>query len=63
MAIAMFSEKETDYLRSQRFARLATASSTDDSIQPDVTPVGFDLDRKYFYVGGMNLPKSTKYRE
>ena len=25
-------------------------------------PVGFDFDGNYFYVGGMNLLKSTKYR-
>jgi pyridoxamine 5'-phosphate oxidase family protein len=25
-------------------------------------PVGFDLDGNYFYVGGMNLLKSTKYK-
>jgi len=61
MANAMFSEKETEYLGSQRLARIATASSTDGSIQPDVAPVGFDFDGEYFYVGGMNLLKSTKY--
>jgi pyridoxamine 5'-phosphate oxidase family protein len=32
------------------------------SIQPDVVPVGFDFDGDYFYVGGMNLMKSTKYK-
>jgi len=33
-------------------------------IQPDVIPVGFgfDFDGNYFYVGGMNLLKTTKYR-
>jgi pyridoxamine 5'-phosphate oxidase family protein len=25
-------------------------------------PVGFDFDGNYFYVGGMNLIKSTKYK-
>ena len=25
-------------------------------------PVGFDFDGNYFYVGGMNLLKSTKYK-
>jgi pyridoxamine 5'-phosphate oxidase family protein len=30
--------------------------------QPDVTPVGFDFDGDYFYVGGMNILKSTKYK-
>jgi pyridoxamine 5'-phosphate oxidase family protein len=32
------------------------------SIQPDVAPVGFDFDGEYLYVGGINLLKSTKYR-
>ena len=31
-------------------------------IQPDVVPVGFDFDGNYFYVGGMNFLKTTKYR-
>jgi pyridoxamine 5'-phosphate oxidase family protein len=31
-------------------------------IQPDVVPVGFDFDGDYFYVSGMNLLKSTKYK-
>lgn len=62
MPDAMFSEKEKEYLGSQRLARIATASSTGGSIQPDVAPVGFDFDGEYFYVGGMNLLKSTKYR-
>lgn len=29
---------------------------------PDVVPVGFDFDGEYLYAGGMNLLKSTKYR-
>ena len=58
-----FSQKEIEYLRSQRLARIATASSREeDSIQPDVVPVGFDFDGEYFYVSGMNLLKSTKYK-
>ena len=44
----MFSEPETQYLKSQRLARLATVSSKG---QPDVVPVGFEFDRKYFWVG------------
>jgi len=58
-----FSQKEIDYLRSQRLARIATASSREEgSIQPDVVPVGFDFDGEYFYVSGINLLKSTKYK-
>jgi pyridoxamine 5'-phosphate oxidase family protein len=58
----MFSQKEKEYLGSQRLARIATASSADGSIQPDVVPVGFDFDGEYFYIGGMNLLGSAKYK-
>ena len=37
-------------------------SSSDESMQPDVVPVGFDFDGDYFYVGGINILKSTKYK-
>jgi pyridoxamine 5'-phosphate oxidase family protein len=62
MPDTMFSQKETEYLNSQRLARIATASLREDFIQPDVVPVGFDFDGEYFYVSGMNLVKSTKYK-
>ena len=61
----MFSEKEIEYIKSQRLARIATAaadSPSEGSMQPDVVPVGFDFDDDYFYVGGMNILKSTKYK-
>ena len=62
----MFTEKEKEYNKSQRLARIATVSSvsTSDIIsnQPDVVPVGFDFDGDYFYVGGINILKSTKYK-
>jgi hypothetical protein len=51
----MFSEKEIAYLKSQRLGRIATASKKS---QPDVAPVGFDFDGTYFYVGGVNFPKT-----
>jgi len=66
----IFSQKEVEYIKSQRLARIATAapsvaSSKEEkqgeeytSIQPDVVPVGFDFDGDYFYVGGMNILKS-----
>jgi pyridoxamine 5'-phosphate oxidase family protein len=56
----MFSEKEIQYLKSQRLARISTVSP--DDLQPDVSPVGFDFDGEYFYVGGFNLLKTRKYR-
>lgn len=67
MVNAIFSEIEIEYVKSQHLARIATAAMAsskeeDGSIQPDVVPVGFDFDGDYFYVGGMNLLKSTKYK-
>ena len=72
MTNTIFSQKEVEYIKSQRLARIATAAPSiasskeqqgeDRSIQPDVVPVGFDFDGDYFYVGGMNILKSTKYK-
>ncbi len=57
------SEKEIEYLKSQRIARIATAvGSSERSVQPDVVPVGYDFDGQYFYVGGINILKSRKYK-
>jgi pyridoxamine 5'-phosphate oxidase family protein len=56
----MFSEKEVEYLKSQRLARISTVSPED--LQPDVSPVGFDFDGEYFYVSGIHLPKTRKYK-
>jgi pyridoxamine 5'-phosphate oxidase family protein len=71
----IFSPKEIEYLKSQHLARIATAAAASaasskeqggeeerGSIQPDVVPVGFDFDGDYFYIGGMNILKSTKYK-
>jgi len=56
----MLSEKEVAYLKSQPLARLATVSAQG---QPDVSPVGFEYDGEYFYVGGHYQPaKTRKYR-
>lgn len=55
----MFSEAEVNYLKSQRLARIARVSK---ELQPDVAPVGFEFDGAYFYVGGLNLSKTLKYR-
>ena len=44
----MLSAPEVEYLKSQRLARIATASPKGE---PEVSPVGFEYDGKYFYVG------------
>jgi pyridoxamine 5'-phosphate oxidase family protein len=44
----MLSKAETDYLQTQRIARLASVSPKG---QPEVSPVGFEWDGTYFYVG------------
>jgi pyridoxamine 5'-phosphate oxidase family protein len=66
MTNSILSQKEIEYLKTQRLARIATAAATSSdeigSIQPDVVPVGFDFDGEYLYVGGMNLLISTKYK-
>jgi pyridoxamine 5'-phosphate oxidase family protein len=56
----VFSEKEVEYLKSQLLARISTVSPED--LQPDVSPVGFEFDGEYFYVGGIDLPKTRKYK-
>jgi pyridoxamine 5'-phosphate oxidase family protein len=58
--ISMFSEKETQYIKSQRLARIATVSP--EEMQPDIVPVGFDFDGANFYIGGRNLLNTTKYK-
>ena len=59
----IFSRNEIEYLKSQRVARIATVSMLEDrSMQPDIVPVGFDFVGEYLYVGGMNILKSTKYK-
>ncbi|HYR61400.1 MAG TPA: PPOX class F420-dependent oxidoreductase [Actinomycetota bacterium] len=54
-----FSQEETEYLRSQPLARLATVSQDG---QPDVAPVGFEFDGTYFYVGGHHPSATRKFR-
>ncbi len=55
----MFTEKEIAYLKSQPLARIATVSL---DAQPDVAPVGFEFDGRYFYVGGHHFTRTRKYR-
>ena len=60
--MATFNDKELDYLRGQRLARLATA---DAAGWPHVTPVGFRVseDADAIEVGGHGFAKSKKYRD
>ena len=44
----MLSDPEVEYLKNQRLARIATASPKGE---PEVSPVAFEYDGKYFYVG------------
>lgn len=55
----MFSEAEIAYLKSQHLARLATVSNMG---QPTADAVGFEFDGARFYIGGMALPASRKYK-
>jgi pyridoxamine 5'-phosphate oxidase family protein len=45
---ALFSESEVNYLKTQRLVRMATASPKGT---PEVSPVGFEFDGKYFWIG------------
>jgi pyridoxamine 5'-phosphate oxidase family protein len=65
MSHTILSQNEIEYLNTQHIARIATVSTSEDGnklMQPDVVPVGFDFDGEYFYVSGMNILKSTKYK-
>ena len=65
MSHTILSQNEIEYLNTQHIARIATVSISEDGnklMQPDVVPVGFDFDGEYFYVSGMNILKSTKYK-
>jgi pyridoxamine 5'-phosphate oxidase family protein len=55
----MFTDQEIAYLKSQHLARVATVSNDG---QPDVTPVGFEFDGEFFYVGGRDMTRTRKYR-
>ena len=60
--MAAFTEKQLEYLRGQRLARLATA---DSGGQPHVMPVGFRVsdDAAAIEVGGRSFGKTKKYRD
>ena len=45
---SIYSEPEIQYLRSQRLARIATATRQG---KPDVSPVAFEFDGTHFFIG------------
>lgn len=55
----MFTDEEITYIQSQPLARFATVSADG---QPDVAPVGIEFDGRHFYVGGVNLSHTRKFR-
>ncbi len=57
--MGIFTDPEIAYLRSQRLARLATASAAG---QPDVSAVGFGLEGDSIVSGGIDLTKTVRYR-
>lgn len=58
----MFNKDEAEYLKSQYLARLATATLDG---KPNVAPVGFEFDGRYFYVGSIKqeiLRSTPRYK-
>jgi pyridoxamine 5'-phosphate oxidase family protein len=55
----MFSEQELVYIRTQKLLRIATVAPDG---QPDVDAVSFEFDGQYFYIGGLAMPTSRKYK-
>ena len=45
---SIYSEPEIEYLKSQRLARIATATRQG---KPDVSPVAFEFDGTHFFIG------------
>jgi pyridoxamine 5'-phosphate oxidase family protein len=54
-----FTEDEAAYLKSQPLARIATVGSDG---QPDVTPVSFEFDGTYFYIGDWAPERTRRFR-
>jgi len=57
--MAVFTDAELEFLRSQRLARLATASKAG---LPDVSAVGFAVVGDELASGGIDLTKTVRYR-
>ncbi|HMD79254.1 MAG TPA: PPOX class F420-dependent oxidoreductase [Nitrososphaerales archaeon] len=58
----MLSKAEVEYLKGQRLARFATVSPKG---VPEVSPVGFEFDGTYFWVGTHSkeiFPRTRRYR-
>lgn len=53
-----FTQAELEYIRSQRLARIGTASAKG---KPDVAAVAFDFDGQYFYISGYRNTSTRKY--
>lgn len=57
--MSVFTDAEIEFLRSQRLARIATASATG---LPDVSPVTFGLDDDCLVSGGFDITKTVRYK-
>jgi len=58
----LFSSSETDYLKTQKLARIATSSQLG---VPEVSPVGFEFDGRYFWIGSHSqdiFSRTRRYR-
>jgi pyridoxamine 5'-phosphate oxidase family protein len=58
----VLSKPETDYLKTQHLARVASVSPKG---QPEVSPVGFEWDGKHFYIGTHDpafFPMTQRYK-
>lgn len=55
----MFSDKEIDYLKSQKLARIATVSK---GLQPDVASVGYELEGDKFVIPSLDMERTLKYK-
>ena len=60
--MSAFTQKEIEYLNSQRLGRMATVNKQGD---PHVVPVSFryNPDTETIDIGGLNMGKTKKYRE
>jgi pyridoxamine 5'-phosphate oxidase family protein len=58
--MSVFTDKEVEYLKTQKLGRMATVSPAG---KPHVVPVGFRFDPEagVFEIGGHNLAKSKKF--